>query len=323
MSEVKWIHLNVDMFDNRKIRYLRRLPAGNDIILIWVMLLTLAGKCNAGGMIMLTQNVPYTVSMLADEFGFEENTVRLAIEAFVNLGMVSNDGFISITGWEEHQDTDGLDKIREYNRIAKQRSRDKQNERQKQLQSVTNVNDMSLTSQGQNLDPSISISISESISSSISEESEDKDRGAGEGKKADKKPESKSPEKKGVFEEFAGEDKELLSVLKDFERMRKEMKKPMTERAKRMLINKLQKDFAKEEWVATLEQSIFHGWDTVWPLRDEESWNGGGRRNGAGSNRFGGYGKVDRKDQGSGKDYSDLKYSLDPDDESTWGARTG
>lgn len=149
------------------------------------------------------------------------------------------------------------------------------------------------------------------------------DRGAGKGREGEKKPESKPPEKKGVFEEFACEDKELLSALKDFERMRKEMKKPMTERAKRMLINKLKKDFAKEEWVATLEQSIFHGWDTVWPLRDEESWNGGGTRNGAGSNRFGGYGKAGRKDQGSGKDYSDLKYSLDPDDESTWGARTG
>ena len=54
MAEVKWIKLTTDMFDNRKIRHLRKLPEGNNIVLIWVMLLTMAGKCNAGGMIFLT-----------------------------------------------------------------------------------------------------------------------------------------------------------------------------------------------------------------------------------------------------------------------------
>ena len=67
MLEVKWIKLSVDMFDNKKIRYLRRLPDGNNIVLIWIMLLTLAGRSNAGGYIMLTEDIPYTLSMLVDE----------------------------------------------------------------------------------------------------------------------------------------------------------------------------------------------------------------------------------------------------------------
>lgn len=54
MSAVKWIKITTDMFDNRKIKHLRRLPDGNNIILIWVMLLTMAGRCNADGMIYLT-----------------------------------------------------------------------------------------------------------------------------------------------------------------------------------------------------------------------------------------------------------------------------
>ena len=133
------------MFDNRKIRHLRRLPDGNNIVLIWVMLLTMAGRCNANGMIFLTENIPYTPKMLADELDFEENTVKLALTALEQLNMVVMDqGFFSIAGWEEYQNVDRLSEIREYNRIAKQKSRAKQ----KELQAPSDdVNDMSMTGQ--------------------------------------------------------------------------------------------------------------------------------------------------------------------------------
>lgn len=127
MAEVKWIKLTTDMFDNRKIKHLRRLPDGNNIVLIWVMLLSMAGRCNAGGMIFLTENIPYTPKMLADELDFEESTVRLALEALEQLNMIVTDsGFFAIAGWEEYQNIEGMDKIREQNRLRKQRQREKQ-----------------------------------------------------------------------------------------------------------------------------------------------------------------------------------------------------
>lgn len=125
MADVKWIKITTDMFDNRKIKHLRRLPEGNNIVLIWVMLLTMAGRCNANGMIFLTENIPYTPKMLADELDFEENTVRLALEALEQLGMIRQDGFLSIAGWEDHQNIEGLDKIREQNRIRQARFKEK------------------------------------------------------------------------------------------------------------------------------------------------------------------------------------------------------
>ena len=114
MSAVKWIKITTDMFDNRKIKHLRRLPDGNNIILIWVMLLTMAGRCNADGMIYLTEDIPYTSKMLADELDFEENTVQLALRAMEQLGMIvsDNNGFISIAGWKEYQNVEGMDRIR-------------------------------------------------------------------------------------------------------------------------------------------------------------------------------------------------------------------
>lgn len=136
MADVKWIKLTTDMFDNRKIKYLRRLPDGNNIVLLWIMLLTMAGRCNAGGMIFLTENIPYTSKMLADELGFEENTVILGIQALESLNMVVADkGYFTISGWEEYQNTDKLAEMQEKHRLRQAKYREKQ----KALQSDVTV----------------------------------------------------------------------------------------------------------------------------------------------------------------------------------------
>lgn len=123
-KNVEWVKITTDMFDNRKIKHLRKLPDGNSIVLIWVMLLTMAGRCNAGGMIFLTENIPYTPKMLSDELGFELSTIQLALEALERLNMISrNEDMLFISGWEEHQNIEGLDRIREQTkkRVAKHR----------------------------------------------------------------------------------------------------------------------------------------------------------------------------------------------------------
>lgn len=146
MSEVKWIKLNVDMFDHHKIRYLRRLPEGNNIILVWIMLLTLAGRCNSGGMIFLTESIPYSSKMLADELDFKENTVNLALAQLEQLGMIYVDGdFFVITNWNKYQNLDRNLDMREYNRIAQQRSRNKRKSLPKADSVSTDVNDLSMT----------------------------------------------------------------------------------------------------------------------------------------------------------------------------------
>ena len=129
MAEVKWIKLNTAMFDNSKIKYIRTLPEGNNMVLIWVMLLSKAGKCNSNGFIFLTENIPYTPQMLAAEFGYDAYLIELALGTFANLNMIQlEDHIIKIAGWEEHQNIDGLDRIREQTRkrVAKYRENQKQ-----------------------------------------------------------------------------------------------------------------------------------------------------------------------------------------------------
>ena len=119
-----WFKLNMDIFSNRKIKYLRRLPDGDSIALFWVALLSEARRCNSDGRVFLTESIPYTTEMLAEEFKFAESTVTAALDAFEQLDMTyKENGFITIAGWEDHQNVEGLAKIREQNRLAQQRSR--------------------------------------------------------------------------------------------------------------------------------------------------------------------------------------------------------
>lgn len=134
MAEVKWIKLTTNMFDNSKIKYIRTLPEGNNIVLIWVMLLTKAGQCNSNGYIFITENIPYTKEALASEFGFDINVITLALEMLARLDMIRlKEEKIFIEGWSEHQNTEGLDKIREQTRKRVEKYR------QKQLKDNSNV----------------------------------------------------------------------------------------------------------------------------------------------------------------------------------------
>lgn len=128
MAKVSWIKIEIEMFSNRKIKQIRKMPEGNNIVLIWVMLLTMAGRCNSNGIIFLTENIPYTTKMLADELDFEESIIQLALTVLEKFGMITRDSeLLSIPGWEEHQSADELEKIRGQNRkrVAEYRERQK------------------------------------------------------------------------------------------------------------------------------------------------------------------------------------------------------
>ena len=67
MADVKWIKMDVTLPDNRKIKRIRKLPGGNDIVLLWVFLLARAGESNQNGALFYTSDLPYTEEDLADD----------------------------------------------------------------------------------------------------------------------------------------------------------------------------------------------------------------------------------------------------------------
>lgn len=73
--------------------------------------------------------------------------------------------------------------------------------------------------------------------------------------------------KKNIYSDFTS-NSDLINALKDFEDMRKKIKKPMSDRAKKILITELNKlADTDEQKIAILEQSIFHSWQGVFPLK--------------------------------------------------------
>lgn len=66
------------------------------------------------------------------------------------------------------------------------------------------------------------------------------------------------------------ENLELRNTLKEFLKMRKSIKKPMTDRAMTILLNKLNKlGKSDNEKIAILEQSIFNSWQGIFELKNK------------------------------------------------------
>ncbi len=126
MTEMQWIKLRIDMFDDEKIKIIQSMPDGDALLVVWIRLIALAGKCNANGLVLVGDEFPYTDEMLSVIFNKPLATIKLALKTFEQFRMVEKTvKGIYITNFEKHQNIEGMDKIREQNRIRKQREREK------------------------------------------------------------------------------------------------------------------------------------------------------------------------------------------------------
>ena len=125
-SDVKWIKITTDIFDDEKILLIESLPDPYAIITCWFKLLCLAGKQNNSGVFMMGR-IAYTEKMLATIFRMNEATVTMAIRTFEQFGMVKiiND-VITIPNWGKHQNLEQLEERRKYQREYQKEYRKKQ-----------------------------------------------------------------------------------------------------------------------------------------------------------------------------------------------------
>lgn len=232
MGEVRWIKITTNIFDDEKIRFIETMPDSDSVLVIWFKLLALAGKSNREGYIMLTESIPYTQKMLVSYLNRKETVVQMAMETFEKLDMISvtDEQAILISNWSKHQNVAGLDKIKEQNRIRKQKQRDK--ERQKLIENQPMSRDMSrdVTEQNKN----------------------------------------KNKNKKKELEDKEEKPGPLETALKEFYEFRKSVKAPMTEKAKELLKNRLDKLTPVEGLqIKIIEQSIMNGWKSVYELKEK------------------------------------------------------
>jgi predicted phage replisome organizer len=127
MSDVKWIKITTNIFDDEKIKMIETLPEADSIIVIWFKILVMAGKVNDTGLVYFSRSIPYTDETLSTIMNRSLIVVKLAMKTFEKFGMIERDNdLISVMNWEKHQNIDGLEKIKEQNRLRQQKHRTKQ-----------------------------------------------------------------------------------------------------------------------------------------------------------------------------------------------------
>ena len=129
-SDVKWIKICSDIFDDEKIMLIENLPSADSIIVIWFKLLCLAGKNNNSGVFILNDKIAYTDEMLATVFKRDINTDRLALKTFENYGMIEIvSGVYTIPNWGKYQNLDKIEQKSQYMRNYIQEYRKKQKDK--------------------------------------------------------------------------------------------------------------------------------------------------------------------------------------------------
>lgn len=130
MAEIKWIKITTSIFDDEAIKVIEQMPEGDAILVIWFKLLVQAGIINDSGLVYFKKDIPYTEDMLAIVFHKPVTLIRLALTTFEKFGMIeiADNQSILIRNWEKHQNVSGMEQVKEYNRLAKRKQRQKAKE---------------------------------------------------------------------------------------------------------------------------------------------------------------------------------------------------
>ena len=133
MADVKWIKLNVGMFDGNSFKKIKKAKIGGEsfrdkLTAVWFELMDFAGKCNAGGQLIESPEIPFSnledIAVLIDR---EPEELNLCMQYYVANRMITViDDVYMLTNWAKYQSTDKLAEIREQNRIRQKNWYDRQ-----------------------------------------------------------------------------------------------------------------------------------------------------------------------------------------------------
>lgn len=125
---LSWIKIDINIMDDTKIKQLRKMPAGDTLILFWVHLLCLAMKSGKPGILEIGDGIPFNAETLAIDFGVEIATVKMALGIFEKFRMIEQfeDGTLYITNFEKHQELGKIERQKQVSRNSSKKHRDRQ-----------------------------------------------------------------------------------------------------------------------------------------------------------------------------------------------------
>lgn len=232
---IDWIKVSTRIFEDEKTIYLQSLPEGDSLVLMWIRVLVQAGRCNDGGRLSLTPEIPYDEDMLVNVLRQPQGMVKKSFALFVKLGLLDlEDGTYCVANWSKYQNVDGMMKCREQNRqrVAAYRERHRREKKDEGCNVTCNVG-----GNGHVMEEVMQTG------------------------KSGKKTKAKSDAKEIVIDEV---DVDYRVALEEFVEYRRKVKKPLTRRGYDLLIASLQGE-PVETRIKLIQQSIMNGWTGVFP----------------------------------------------------------
>lgn len=246
MADVKWIKLKVGMFDGMSFKKIKRAKIGGEsfrdkLTAVWFELMDFAGRCNHDGAFISPREIPFhELSDIATMIDRDEEELRLCMTFFINEGMVSViDDVYMLSNWAEYQNTEGLEKIREQNRLRQKAWYD----RQKALP---------------NAKPNVSITQSNATDIDI-EEDKDKER--------DKKSVRETTHT--LFKRLAPDyvlSENLQEKMTEWFKYKTERKEPYKEQGMKALLRKVENNasaYGDQAVIGLIEESMSNGWKGI------------------------------------------------------------
>ena len=118
---LQWFKVESNIFSNRKIQILLKLPDGDTYFRVWMHLIALAVECNNRGRLEISTNNPMTIQNFSKIMGKSNKKIEKILEKFLELEMLVKEGeTFLIKNWDKYQ---SIEKYENYQNRSRERQR--------------------------------------------------------------------------------------------------------------------------------------------------------------------------------------------------------
>lgn len=126
MYEIQWFKVESNIFSNRKIQIVLKLPEGDTYFRVWMQLIALAVECNNKGRLEIGENNPMTTQNFSKIMGKSNKRIEKILEKFLELEMLVKEGeTFLIKNWDKYQSIEKYEKYQKQGRERQRRYREK------------------------------------------------------------------------------------------------------------------------------------------------------------------------------------------------------
>ena len=218
-----WLRLKKDFFKRHDVRIIESMPNGKDYVLFYLKLL--CESVDHEGRLRFSDSIPYSEDMLGTITGTNIDIVRNAIKIFVQLDLMEilDDGTLFMS---------------EVSKLLGSETDWAEKKRQYRSEIRMIADNVPTLSE---------------VQGTMSDKSKSQSKSKNQRQSKEIEP----------FISFAREDKEMLGLLREFTEMRRKKGKPLTTRAKQMIVTKLQ-TFPEGTRKKSIEDAILNCWSSVY-----------------------------------------------------------